>query len=154
MKKRKLPPLSEKQFAQLRADAIDIALTAKRKNITLDRWEEPIEREAARTHFDLGCWLYYYRHQIYKDNQAGFKARVDCLWRIFIAGFDRLQYEFFTVFEFGERQFDTIFEANDSGAVLDAIRHRYVKTKDPQVRAAFQHMGWKIEIEHKQLPLL
>lgn len=78
-------------------------------------------------------WLFYYRNKIYVDNHEGFSARVDCLWRIFTAGFNRIEYEFFTVFEFGERHFDTIFEMGDEKAVLEQIRKRY-QTNPTQIQ--------------------
>ena len=145
MTKAKYPPLSEAELARLRADARDIPGTAKRRNTTLDAWDLRSERAAAEKHFALGCWLFYYSRRIFLSGPDGLQHRIDCARRIFEAGFANPGYAFFTVFEFGEREFDTIFEMGDSAQVLDGLRKLARKSHSNAIKDAFSEMGWQLE---------
>ena len=145
MTKAKYPPLSEAELARLRADARDIPGTAKRRNTTLDAWDLRSERAAAEKHFALGCWLYYYSRRIFLTGPEGLQHRIDCARRIFEAGLGNPGYAFFTVFEFGEREFDTIFEMGDSTQVLEGLRKLARRSRSQQIREAFAEMGWSLQ---------
>lgn len=149
-KGRALAPLTAAHLAQLRADANDLWAAAARKSVTLDRWEHSDERAAAREYFALGTWLFYYSTRIGKVD--GLQDRIDCARRIFEAGIERIGYQFFTVFDFGERQFDTLFEMGDAGEVLDGLREIAHKGRNENLLRAFQLMGWSLE--RKQAALL
>jgi hypothetical protein len=141
----KYPPLSEAELARLRANARDIPGTAKRRNTTLDTWDLRSERAAAEKHFALGCWLYYYSRRIFLTGPEGLQHRIDCARRIFEAGLGNPGYAFFTVFEFGEREFDTIFEMGDSTQVLEGLRKLARRSRSQQIREAFAEMGWSLQ---------
>jgi hypothetical protein len=141
----KYPPLGEAELARLRADARDIPGTAKRRNTTLDAWDLRSERAAAEKHFALGCWLFYYSRRIFLSGPKGLKHRIDCARRIFEAGLSNPGYAFFTVFEFGDREFDTIFEMGDSAQVLDGLRKLARKSQHNAIKDAFAEMGWQLE---------
>ncbi|MDZ4313841.1 MAG: hypothetical protein U0989_03610 [Azonexus sp.] len=144
--KRKTAPLSAAQLKQLKLDAKNVRATAERKEVTLDKWEENDEMFHATHYFELGCWLFYYSARIYSPE--GVADRIDCMRRIFEAGLDHLNYEFFSVFDFGERQFDTLVETGDAEAVIDGVRKRINDSWEGQnVRAAFKYMGWPIQPE-------
>lgn len=146
MKKRKLAPLSVVQLKQLKIDAQNLRATAERKQVTLDKWEEQDEAFHAKHYFELGCWLFYYSSRIYKAE--GLADRIDCMRRIFEAGLTHLNYEFFTVFEFGERQFDSLVEMGDAKEVIDGVRKCINDSQEGRnIRAAFQYMGWSTETE-------
>jgi len=145
MTKAKYPPLSEAELARLRADARDIPGTAKRRNTTLDAWDLRSERAAAEKHFALGCWLYYYSRRIFLTGPEGLQHRIECARRIFEAGLGNPGYAFFTVFEFGEREFDTIFEMGDSTQVLEGLRKLARRLRSQQIREAFAEMGWSLQ---------
>lgn len=144
-----LAPLSAAQLAQLRADANDLWSAAKRKGTTLDRWEHNDESAAARDYFALGTWLFYYSTRIGRVD--GLQDRIDCARRIFESGIERIGYRFFTVFDFGERQFDTLVEMGDADAVVDALREIAHEGRNPNLIAAFAYMGWSLE--RKQMAL-
>ena len=145
MTKAKYPPLSEAELERLRADARDIPGTAKRRNTTLDAWDLRSERASAEKHFALGCWLYYYSRRIFLTGPEGLQHRIDCARRIFEAGLGNPGYAFFTVFEFGEREFDTIFEMGDSTQVLEGLRKLARRSRSQQIREAFAEMGWSLQ---------
>ena len=139
-------PLAAAQLKQLKLDAKNDRATAKRKQVTLDKLEEHDEMFHATHYFELGCWLFYYRTRIYKPD--GLADRTDCMRRIFEAGLNRINFEFFTVFEFAERQFDTLVEMGDAKEVIEAVRKRINDSREGRnIREAFQYMGWPIEIE-------
>lgn len=144
LQRRKLAPISTAQRAQLRRDLDDLRGTAARKGTTLDRWEEVNETNAGNKHFELGCWLYYYNRRI---GTEGLATRVDCARRIFQAGFTHLGYEFFTAFDFGERQFDTLFEMGDGKDVIAELRKLIPKDTTGNLVKAFAYMGWPIDEE-------
>jgi hypothetical protein len=138
----KRAPISARERAQLQRDAADVRATAQRKGLTLDAWEEREESAAAREHFEFGCWLYYFQSRWYRNEQDHLAARIECAERIFLAGFTNPKYKFFTVFDFGERQFDSIFEMGDSAAVLEGLRERLRKDKTGKMAEAFKYFGW------------
>lgn len=132
-------PLAASVIAQLRADAQNIRATAERKQVTLNDWEERREREAAQEHFDLGCWLFYYRHRIGLED--GIRHRIDCARRLFLAGIKNPGYRFFTVFDFGERQFDTIFEMGDADQVFDGLRELAHQDRTGRIQEGLDYFG-------------
>jgi hypothetical protein len=153
----KYPPISEADLARLRADARNIPGTARRRNTTLDAWDLRSEGAAAEKHFVLGCWLFYYSRRIFLTGPEGLKHRIDCARRIFEAGLANPGYAFFTVFEFGEREFDTIFEMGDSALVLEGLRKLARRSRSQHIKEAFAEMGWSLqptpEIASEQMQL-
>jgi hypothetical protein len=139
MFKRAKAPLSSAERQQLKTDAANIRATATRKGHTLDAWAESAERNAAADHFELGCWLFYYNRRVGRDTV---ESRIDCARRIFVAGITNPGYDFFTVFDFGERQFDTIFEMGDANEVIDGLRKFLFTDTSGNLRKAFNYMGW------------
>jgi hypothetical protein len=89
----------------------------------------------------LGCWLFYYSRRIYSESVD---TRIDCARRIFIEGIANPGYRFFTVFDFGERQFDTLFEMGDAEQVVDGLRRFLYSDSNGNLSAAFRQMGWPI----------
>lgn len=146
-------PLTAAVLARLRADAKDVRATARRKNVTLDDWDEKQETAAAKEHFELGCWLHYYNRRIgLADNDDGLKDRIDCARRLFLAGLNNPGYAFFTIFDFGERQFDTIFEMGDAEQVISGLRELARNDQTGQIARAFAYFGWPLdEAEPKKL---
>ncbi|WP_368714090.1 hypothetical protein [Paraburkholderia sp. EG287A] len=142
-------PLSNAIRERLRRDLENIRATAERKQVTLDRWEEADEQREGRAHFELGCWLYYYSTRIYQPD--AFQDRVDCSRRIYQAGFTHLNYEFFTVFDFGERHFDTLVEMGDADAVVDALRALVPLDTTGNLAKAFEYNHWPLEAEQAAL---
>lgn len=147
--KGQLAPLSAAQLSQLRVDANDLWGAAARKGITLDRWEHSDESAAARDHFALGTWLLYFSTRIGKPD--GLQDRIDCARRLFEAGICHPGYRFFTVFDFGERQFDTLVEMGDADQVLDGLREIIHETRNANLVKSFQYMGWSLERRQKAL---
>lgn len=136
-------PLTAAQLAQLRADANDLRAAATRKGTTLDRYEEAQESRAAREHFKLGTWLFYYSTRV--GRPEGLQDRINCLRKLFEAGICSPGYQFFTVFDFGDRTFDTCVEMGDAEDVKEGLRDALRKSGNPRLRAAFEYMGWPLE---------
>ncbi|ANJ76483.1 hypothetical protein PQH03_28665 [Ralstonia insidiosa] len=134
-------PISARQRAMLERDARDLYGAAKRKGTTLDRWEHASEAPAAQEHFELGCWLYYFT-QRFRSGKDDLDLRIDIVRRLFLAGLYNPGYMFFTVFDFGERQFDSIFEQGDAEQVKEGLR-AYVA--DDRIRKGFEQCGWSSE---------
>lgn len=137
-------PISAAARRQLKADATNLRAAATRKGSTLNDWEEREERAAAAEHFELGCWLFYYSGKL---TTGTLRDRIDCARRLFLAGVYRPGYQFFTVFDFGERQFDSLFEMGDADQVIDGLREHLVQDVTGKLQAAFQYMGWPTSIE-------
>jgi len=144
-----LAPLTSMQLEQLRTDANDVRAAAARKGVDLDAWDEARERDAARTNFALGTWLFYFSTRVGKVGGLG--DRIECLRRLFEARIYQPGYQFYTVFDFGERQFDTCVEMGDADEVKDGLRELAHKHRNPNLLAAFEYMGWSLE--RKQLAL-
>lgn len=139
----KQPPLLHAQLVRLRHDVKpeNIRACAERKGLTYD--EMTLRREAllGKQHFGLGCWLYFYSK---RTGRGGVSARIDCVRRLLLSDLDDTNpvYDFFTVFDFGERQFDNCFEMGDSELVMKAIAGM---RQQPRVSAKFSKLGWTEE---------
>lgn len=121
--------------------------------MSLSAWDEAREAEAAKEHFSLGCWLHYHLEFTLALSKDELDRRVDCMYRIFTAGIKNPKYLFYTVFEFGERQFDSIMEQGDAWQVLELIRLRYREKPTPGIREAFENYGWELEAGVETPPL-
>lgn len=135
-------PIAAAKRKQLRADARSIAATANRKGISLDAYEQRREATAARDNFELGCWMYYFSRRVGREGTEGLADRIQCAHRLFVTGIANPEYDFFTVFDFGECQFDTIFEMGDADQVVDALRKLIPEDRTSNLVQAFNHHGW------------
>ena len=140
----KTAPISKAERAQLQRDAADLFGAAKRKGVTLDRYEEAKEKSVASKHFELGCWLFRFTKLRGLPPAQYLSERVDLVTRIFLAGFNNPGYSFFTVFDFGERQFDGIFEEGDSQEVIEGLRRNIPLDTTGMLVAAFEYFGWPL----------
>ena len=139
-----LPPLAESEIQKLRYDSTRILTTARNKDIDISRDEMEIETQAAESHFELGCWLFYYSKRIHRVGASGLMDRIDCARRIFEAGIKEPFYDFHTVFDFGDRQFRTLFSIGDGEQVINALRSLAQDNPDGGVAAAFTYFGWPL----------
>ena len=137
--KRVRAPIAGSERRKLKADLQNLRATAARKGTLLDAWDERIESRAGKEHFELGCWLYYYSQRIYTE---GVESRIDCARRIFAEGITNPGYRFFTVFDFGERQFDTLFEMGDAEQVIEGLRRYLPGDETGGLKRAFENFGW------------
>lgn len=137
--KRVTAPITAAERKQLKANLADLRATAARKQTTLDAWDESSERQAGTDNFELGCWLYYYNRRV---GTEGIEARIDCARRIFLAGITNPGYRYFTAFDFGERQFDTIFEMGDGAEVIKGLRQLLPSDSTGNLEKAFRYFGW------------
>ena len=138
-------PISETVRRRLQSDAANLPAAAARKQVTLHQFELSKERLAAQTNFELGCWLHYYSQRVSMPTEKGFDARVDCLKRLIMADQRRPGYDYFTVFDFGERQYDAIFEMGDAQEVIDKLRESIPQDTTGRIAEAFRQFGWPIE---------
>lgn len=139
-----LPPLAESEIQKLRYDCTRILTTARNKGLDTSREELEREQLAAANHFELGCWLFYYSRRIHKSGPSGLRDRIDCARRIFEAGMKNPFYDFFTVFDFGDREFGTIFSCGDKEQVINGLRPLARENPDGGIAAAFTHFGWPL----------
>jgi hypothetical protein len=133
-------PISARDREQLRRDvATDkIMACAKRKGLDVNAFSLACEASAGQSHFELACWLFYYSRRV---GTASTWARIDCMRRLLLSDYPSFGtgYDFHTVFDFGEREFDTIMEMGDSKDVMRAlVGLRGV----PVVAGKFAEAGW------------
>lgn len=138
-------PLTTEVRAQLRADARNIRAAADRKQVSLDRFEELRESRMAQQHFELGCWLFRFTKLRGLTPAQYLQERVDIVTRLFLAGLNNPRYDFFTVFDFGERQFDSIFEDGEAKAVIGGVRQNISSDASGLIALAFHYFGWDVE---------
>jgi len=113
----RLPAKEVRRLADLCTPA-GVVSEAARRGVSCTEREAHIESEAAKRHFALGCWLAYLRDRIEVPGERGREARLECALRIFCEGIPNPGYQFYTLFGFGERDFDTIFEMGDADAIV------------------------------------
>lgn len=138
-------PISATVRAQLRKDAQNVRACAERKGLCMDHYEEQDEAFHAKNHFELGCWLHFYQRSFYDLGHEGFHERVQCMLRLFLNDFKNPGYSFFTVFDFGERQFDSIMEMGDSARVMAELRKALTLDKTGKIANAFSYYGWSTD---------
>jgi hypothetical protein len=136
-------PLSNAVRERLRRDLQNMEATAARKQLHFDAWDAIFDKDDGERHFELGCWLYYYSTRIRRPE--AFQDRVDCARRIYLAGFQHLNYRFYTVFDFGEREYDTLAEMDDSAEVVDALRSLIPLDKTGNLAKAFAYNKWPLQ---------
>lgn len=139
-------PISPAKRAQLKVDCASleaITATAARKNLTLAGYEARSELAAAQQHFEVGCWLHHYSGRVSGVNNR--EDRVQCARLCLESGMGR-SYEFFTVFDFGERQFDTCFEMGDGNEVRAELAALAAKEPGGALARAFPAMGWAVPV--------
>lgn len=137
-------PTAEWQRKRLEKDVTNLPAAAARKGHVLTARDHAHELAAGRLHFELGCWLHFYLQYIRRAGAT--QARFDCARRIFLAGFSRLDNSFFTAFDFGEREFDSLFEGEDAEAVISALRQLIPTDGTGNIATAFTHLGWPIDL--------
>jgi hypothetical protein len=135
-------PLTKEQVQQLRADAKNVAATAVRKGLLVHRSDLLSEKQAAAEHFDLGCWLFHYSTRVGGSGPTGTKDRIDCVRRLWDAGIKSPSYEFHSVFDFGERQFDSCFEMGDDDQVAAGLISAALERPHSQLADIVRGWGW------------
>lgn len=133
-------PISKSERETLKSDRANIQGAAQRKGVTLDDWDERQESAAAKNNFELGCWLFLAA----KSYSAPVEDRAEFLRRIFVGGFSTVGYLFFTIFNFGERQFDAMMEQGDGEEIIDILRTEIPNDKTGCIARAFHYHGWTV----------
>lgn len=103
----------------------------------LEDWDARNEFDAAREHFELGCWLAWYAARVYRPEAL--QDRIECAARILRSGIRDIGYKFYTVFRFGERHYDTCFEMGDADDVVAGL-YALAET-DPKLAAGLAKSG-------------
>lgn len=138
-------PISAHTRAQLKADCASldaIKAAAARKSLSLDAFEARRELAMAQEHFEFGCWLQHYSSRVYGAKNR--EDRVQCARLCLEEGMGTSGYEFYTVFDFGERHFDTCFEMGDGSEVKAALSALAAKEPNGALARAFPAMGWTV----------
>jgi hypothetical protein len=139
---RRKAPLPAVVRQRLVMDAKHVRATAGRKELQIDDFEARREESMARMHFELGCWLRHFTTLISRPDEIGLNARIECALRIFLSGITNPSYDFHTVFDFGERDFDAIFEMGDSEAVIENLQFAAKADTTGKIASAIANFGW------------
>lgn len=141
-------PISTKERDRLWQDVQDPAAAARRHGDgDLDAYDVDREKRAGTQHFELGCWLWYYQTRVGEVGELGVLHRIDCLRRIASAGIKNPGYQFYSVFRFGERHFDTIFEMGDAEQVIHALRPTAAAHPDEAFGLLFKYYDWPLSLK-------
>jgi len=137
-------PISQRLRTQFERDSRSVEsllAAAERKGYTqMSRWEAEEEYRTARTHFELGCWLAHYADRL--SREANPQVRIDCVRRIWESDITNPGYRFFTIFGFGERNFDTCFEMGDGDKVAAALKAMAIEDPTGPIAAGVRAFGW------------
>jgi len=104
-------PISALERAELRRNANDVVQTAVWKGFACDAHHAEIATQFAKDYFNLGCWLHYYSKRLILSNTL--EDRIDCLTRLYEAGFSDPADYFTVAFGFGKQHFDALFKESD-----------------------------------------
>ena len=136
-------PISQRLRNQLERDARtveSVRAAAERKG--LDTWGIDDEYRTARNHFELGCWLAHYAGRVGKE--ADPQVRIDCVRRLWESDITSPGYRFFTIFGFGEREFDTCFEMGDGDKVAAALKALAKEDPTGPIAAGVKAFRWEM----------
>lgn len=146
-------PLNKEMRDQLLRDSADILGAAARHGDDLTAVDVATEQRMAQEHFELGCWLFFHRNRRI-SNPDGVWSRIDCLRRIIQSGISNPGYSFHSVFRFGERDFDTLFEMGDSAQVIHALRPMAKAHPDEVFGRFFKEHGWPLLLGTDPSPVI
>lgn len=139
-------PISAQVRNQLQRDtqSVESIKAAARRcgDETLSHWDAADELDHARQHFELGCWLHHYAGTVGQPDALA--DRIDCVRRCWEAGVYDVNYSFYSVFRFGERQFDTCFEMGDGEQVAQALMELAREDPDGPIAAGVRKFGWEM----------
>lgn len=136
-------PISQRKRAQFERDSASteaVMAAAVRKGNTCTVREAELECRTAHTHFELGCWLSHYADRITREKDP--QVRIDCVRRIWESDITNPGYRFFTIFGFGERNFDACFEMGDGDKVAAALKAMAEEDPDGPIAAGVRAFGW------------
>ena len=138
-------PLSHTARKAISKDITNFKSVAKAKGQAVDTWEAHYEQRVTEDHFELTCWLkWFMATQARRDCVA---TRAMIVFLIFENGIKRIAYEFHTITDFGERQFDNIFESGDSSDVLVQLNRLVSAFGGELSKAGLANYGWEREPE-------
>jgi hypothetical protein len=135
-------PITPRQRAMLLARLKDLRGTAQMHGTSLSDWELMDEANAARLHFEVGAWGWWSQQ---RRESLSVQDRARVIFAVLASGKTSVGYEFFTAFEFGERQFDAFFEMGDGHEVVDAVSELVVSSGNAAALACLQANGWRRE---------
>lgn len=132
-------PVSLRDRAMLRRRLADLPAVARRRGTTLSDWDRRIEEAAGRTHFEVGAWLWWAQQ---RGERLTLDDRARVVFAVLASGLTTVGYEFFTVFEAGERDWDSFFEMNDGAELVEAVAARVRASGHPVALAGLRANGW------------
>lgn len=135
-------PISDAQRRMLHKRVADLHGTAKRKGYTLSTWDYIRESDAARTHFEVGAWGYWAH---LRRDRLTVEDRARVTFALLASGKSNIDYEFFTAFDFGERQLDAFFEMGDADEVIEAIGDIVRRSGHAVAAEMMKQLGWSFE---------
>ncbi len=138
-------PISQRKRAQFERDSASteaVMAAAARKGNTCTVREAELECRTARSHFELGCWLSHYADRITREKDP--QVRIDCVRRIWESDITNPDYRFFTIFGFGERNFDACFEMGDGDKVAAALKAMAIEDPTGPIAAGVKAFGWDL----------
>lgn len=135
-------PISDAQRRMLHRRLNDLHATAKRKGCTLSSWEHANEKIAGELYFEVGAWGYW---SSLRRSRLSVQDRARVSFAIFAAGLTHIGYEFYTSFDFGERDFDAFYEMGDSKEVIDALADLVRLSGHAVAAQGMRQLGWSTE---------
>jgi len=138
-------PLSNTDRKAITKDIANIEVVARAKDYDCSASEARYDKRMAEDHFELTCWLkWFMTSQARRDCVA---TRALIVFLIFENGLQGLAYEFHTITDFGERQFDDIFEKNDGGDVIVQLNRLVSAFGGERSKVGLAYYGWEREPE-------
>jgi hypothetical protein len=112
-------PITKEQRTMLKSRLVDVKKTAADLgDAILSNYEYKTEQAIGKQQFELGCWLFWLSEKVYIHGRKGLPYRALCMALLEEQGIIP-GYDFYTVFRFGERHYDTLFEMGDAKDVKD-----------------------------------
>lgn len=132
-------PITVAQRAALQRRLCNLPKVAARRGTTLDDCDRRREEREGRAHFEVGAWGWWASR---RRASLTLEDRANVVFAVLTSGRTCVDYEFFTAFEFGERDFDAYFEQGDSEHLVDAIAAKVYASGNAVALEGLRANGW------------
>lgn len=132
-------PIGPAQRAMLKRRLANLDATARRRGTTLDAWERAAEAHAGRIHFEVGAWGWWSQQ---RRDALTLHDRARVVFAVLASGLTTVEYEFFTAFQFSERDWDAFFEMHDGSELVQAVSDIVHHSGHATALAGLQANGW------------
>jgi len=141
-------PIGPAQRAMLMRRLANLDAIARRRGTTLDAWDRANEERAGQIYFEVGAWGWWSQQ---RRDSLSLNDRANVVFAVLASGLTSVGYEFFTAFEFSERDWDSFFEMHDGSELVQAVSDIVHRSGHATALVGLQANGWVRPVRQSDL---